>query len=112
MLVALFVTSACNRSIQSQPIVVDSDATVRGKVLEVDPTPMYVDGDGIVRIETGVGDVIHVMVAARMNLCEAKGLELFGEIEPGDVIEAHGWAFEADRVAPCRSETHYLRIIE
>lgn len=93
---------------EAPPAEVTGDGVVRGEVVSVDGDPMMVDGDGIVTLRTDDGATVSVFVAARVNLCPAEGLALFGELAPGDRVEAYGQQLEGG-VRPCDSETHYLR---
>jgi len=104
--------AGCSGSSAPPLFDVGSAATVSGTVVTINVEAMAVDGDGVITLETGDGSTARIFVAARMMLCEAEGLDLIGELAPGDHIEVSGDAVGGTNVRPCESETHYIRRVE
>ena len=100
---ALLAVSAC-----SSPPEASGDGALLGTVQSVDLTPMTYDGDAVITMETDAGETVLVNVPARMNLCEATGLALVGELLPGDRIEVMGERREDGSVTPCAQPEHRL----
>ena len=88
-----------------------ADRRVEGVIVSVDLRPMMVDGPARIQIETEAGETEVVLVPARMMSCQASGLDVLDRLRPGQVIAVLG-AELGGGITPCRSENHYLRIIE
>lgn len=121
LFVLALLVAACSPSVslpgEAGPVVeagsetLTPDGSVQGEIVSIDPDPLMVDGDAIIMVRTDDGETVRVLIAARVNLCRATGLEIFGDLAPGDRIEVHGEALE-DGVRPCESEEHYLRRLD
>ncbi|MDX1440506.1 MAG: hypothetical protein R3284_11445 [Rubricoccaceae bacterium] len=98
--------------IETPAAAVGSDVTVRGEVLNIDADPMAYDGDAIISVRDKEDRTIEILIAARMNLCLAKDLNLFGDLDEGDYIEVRGELVGDGEIRPCESESHYLRQVE
>ena len=83
------------------------DRVVLGEVVSVDLAPMAYDGDAVIRVRAGA-ETVRVLVAARMNLCAATGLDLVGALQPGDAVEVVGAVMDDAAVRPCESEGHRI----
>ena len=100
-LLVLAAASACSAPPEASGAVI-------GTVQRVDLEPMAYDGDAVIVLRTDSGETVEVRVAARMNLCEAEGLAVVGELRPGDRVEVVGERGEDGAVRPCMSAQHRL----
>ena len=82
--------------------------TVEGVVTSVDLEPMTYDGDAVIELATDEGPV-SVRIPARMNLCEATGLALVGEVAHGDVLVVRGKVWDRRVLTPCTEASHFLK---
>lgn len=101
-LLLVLLVSACSSPPEA------SGGGVIGTVTSVDLAPMAYDGDAVIVMETGGGEVVTVRVAARMNLCDASGLALVGELVPGDRIEVTGSMDPDGSIRPCTDPSHFI----
>ncbi|NNF56778.1 MAG: hypothetical protein HKN04_00915 [Rhodothermaceae bacterium] len=108
-LAVLILAAGCGSSSPALVLEVGSTTTLRGTVVSVNLERMAVDGDGVITIETEDGATARVFVAARMNLCAAEGLDLVGDLVPGDRVEAQGLVVGGTNIRPCDGDDHYLR---
>jgi len=91
-----------------------SDGVVRGTVVSVDTEQAMVDGPYVINISQAGGATAVVLVpsmglptcVARANIADVYALTA------GQVVEARGSIGENNRVIPCESASHYLRVIE
>lgn len=87
---------------------VGDEVTLEGTVTALDPTPMYVDGDGLIILDTDDHGVLTVRVPARFGLCQASGLATFHVLGIGDRVRAVGVLTEPSVVRPCERPEHLL----
>lgn len=80
--------------------------TIQGEVLAVDREPWMVDGDGTLEVETREHGRVTVLVPARINLCQARGMDVATSVEPGDRLRVTGEAMGRLRMSACRSAEH------
>ena len=109
LFVLLLVAGCATTSAPDLVLETGSTATLSGTVVSVNLEPMAVDGDGVITIETESGATARVFVAARMNLCTAEGLDLVGDLAPGDRIEVQGRVMGGTNIRPCEGDDHFLR---
>jgi hypothetical protein len=88
------------------------DLRLEGRVIEVDPTPMFVDGDGEITIETEHYGRVLIRIPARERVCQARGLEVFSSVVRGDSIRVLGRATGARQITVCVEEAHFLDRME
>lgn len=101
------VLGACPGS-GEESLAPGEDVRLEGRVTEVDPTPMFVDGDGLIHVESDEhGDVL-VRIPARERLCEARGLDVFPSLDAGDRVRARGRVTAPGKLSVCADETHFL----
>lgn len=82
---------------------------VEGRVSRIDRAPIAFDGDGLLVLATRAHGEVTVRLAARRNLCQAQGLDLFHTATVGMRIEAAGTATGSADLSVCRESTHYLK---
>lgn len=87
---------------------VGETVTVEGTVTALDASPMFVDRDGLVIVETADRGVLTVRVPAREALCAARGLSVIHVLQRGDRVRAVGTLVEAGVVRACEGESHLL----
>jgi hypothetical protein len=87
------------------------DRRIEGRVIAVDVTPMFVDGDGEITLQTVHHGRILIRIPAREQLCHAKGLAALSSLVPGDSIRLMGRITRPDEVTVCVEETHFLEKI-
>lgn len=104
---ALLVSSCTSRP---EPYEASGGGIV-GTISSVDLSPMAYDGDAVIQMETDTGELLRVLIAARMNLCAATGLDLVGQLEEGDRITVSGDR-EGDAIRPCTDSSHRLARLE
>ena len=75
--------------------------TLEGTITALDPTPMYVDGDGLIVLDTEDHGIVTVRIPARFGLCQARGLATFHVLAVGDRVRAVGLLTEPAVVRPC-----------
>lgn len=114
LLALLVVLAACSSRTEPPPAPssatdapVEPSARLAGTVLSVDLSPMAADGDALIEVETAPRQRATVRVPARMNLCEAEGLGLVSDLEPGDRVRVVGDAVEGG-IRPCTGPDHLL----
>lgn len=89
-------------------LTVGETVTVEGTVTALDASPMFVDRDGLVIIETADRGVLTVRVPAREALCAARGLSVIHVLQRGDHVRAVGTLVESGVVRACEGESHML----
>lgn len=97
-----------NRETSGEPLTVGEDARLEGQVMEVDATPMVVDGDGEITLRTERHGRVLVRIPAGERLCRAQGLGVFMSIAAGDSVRAVGRVTRPGEVTVCASESHLL----
>jgi hypothetical protein len=87
---------------------------VRGTVVLVDTSQVPVDGPALVRVRAHNGNEFVVAVPSMgINLCPAQpNIADVSVIRTGSTIEVRGEASSENRIVPCESPDHYLRIAE
>ena len=93
-------------------MTVGDDIQLEGRVVEVDATPMFVDGDGEIILGTEDHGQVLVRVPARERPCRAQGLGVFPSIAPSDSIRVIGRATGPGELTVCVEETHVLEKLE
>lgn len=93
-------------------LVEGTDVRVEGRVTDVDPTPMAVDGDGLIFVDSELHGAIVVRVPAGERICEAQGLGVFLLLEAGERIRAVGRVNGSGDVTVCASADHSLAKLE
>jgi hypothetical protein len=73
---------------------------------------MFVDGDGLLTVESPVYGVVTIRIAARETTCPARGLEVFHTLSVDDRVRIVGTVTEARVVRPCIEPTHLLERLE
>lgn len=91
---------------------VGETVTVEGTVTALDVSPMFVDRDGLVIVETPARGVITIRVPAREALCAARGLSVIHVLQRGDRIRAAGTLVEPGVVRACEDESHLLERLD
>ena len=111
LLLLLLVLAGCKSTVPVEvSAVVPSNGIVRGTVQSVDMSPMAYDGNGLVAIETDSGAELVVDIPARMGLCQAEGLDVGSDLQPGDRIEVRG-DIQDGHMQLCTNPEHYLRLL-
>jgi hypothetical protein len=87
---------------------VGGEVSVEGRVTAIDATPMFVDGDGLLVVETHRHGALTIRVPARERSCLARGLATFHTLRLGDEIRAAGIVAEGGAVRICTDESHHL----
>ncbi|MEX2466251.1 MAG: hypothetical protein WD995_05040 [Gemmatimonadota bacterium] len=87
---------------------IGEDLALEGSVTAIDATAMFVDGDGLLIVDSPEYGVITLRIPARESQCPARGLATFHVLEVGDVIRAVGTVSAESVVTVCRSESHLL----
>lgn len=94
---------------------IGTDVLVRGEVVSVDLSSMYVDGDGIVVVNTEDGIKRKVSVPAGETPCPADIDDFYthwNDLKAGDRVEALGEKISRNAVRPCVSEVHYFKVVQ
>lgn len=89
-----------------------SNASVSGKILDVNLEQVAFDGPIVITLETNEGDFANIEVPSMgINLCAAKDniADPFA-LKVGNMIEVSGRQNELGAIIPCESENHYLRV--
>lgn len=81
-------------------------ATIDGVVMSYDRDPWMVDGDGIMVVDSSAHGRVTVLVPARINLCQARGMDVATSAEPGDRLRVTGEVVGHARISACRSTEH------
>ncbi|MEL6616720.1 MAG: hypothetical protein AAFQ43_13340, partial [Bacteroidota bacterium] len=66
------------------------------------------DGDAVIEMETDGGEAVTVRVPARMNLCDARGLDLVDDLVPGHRIRVVGERDPDGAIRPCVDASHEI----
>lgn len=83
---------------------------VKGKVEHIDVTPMFVDGDGIIKVKDEKGILLTIFIPARETTCSADTKD-FSNIILGDKVEVFG-KFDNNQTTLCESPQHYIRKVQ
>lgn len=95
-----------------EAMTMGEDRRLEGRVMEVDATPMFVDGDGEIRLGTQDHGRVLIRIPARERLCRAQGLGVFPSLVPGDSVRVMGRVTAPREVTVCVEETHLLERID
>lgn len=110
LLLSLLLGGCVSQAAPPEPtILADGDRTVEGRVTAVDLEPLAYDGDGRILVELDGGGTATVLVPARSNMCQARGIGSYGDARVDDRIEVRG-AVVRGGVLPCASAAHYFRV--
>lgn len=113
VIVAMVMLAACVApGGMVQPLAVDRQAVVEGRVVSVDASPMAYDGDALVMLESVSNGAITVHLPARTNLCRAQGLGLLGELRVGDRLHVEGLVTGPGDITVCQEPSHRLQRID
>lgn len=82
--------------------------TVEGTVTALNVTPMFVDRDGLVIVQTPDRGVITIRVPSSEARCVARGLSVIHVLQRGDRVRAVGTLVESGVVRACEDESHLL----
>lgn len=107
LLVLALLASACG--LRPDPAAQAGPDPLTGTIEAVDLSPMAYDGDAEISLRTDGGEIVEVRVPARMNLCEATGLDLLNVLDVGMTLEVVGER-ENGVVRPCQSAEHRLSL--
>lgn len=107
LVIALLAACASPEPVEPPGPVPGTTVSLSGEVTSVDLEPMTYDGDAIIVLATDDGPTT-VRIPARMNLCQATGIDRVGSLQPGDVIEVRGESADDGSVTPCASSEHRL----
>lgn len=105
VLVALLGVAGCA---SGGSFTVGETVTVEGTVTALDPSPMFVDRDGLVILNSPTRGVVTIRVPARDALCAARGLSVIHVLQRGDRVRAAGTLVAVGVVRPCEDESHLL----
>lgn len=95
-----------------ESLVPGEDVSLNGRVTAIDVTPMFVDGDGLLTIESSAFGVVTIRIAARETLCPARGLDVFQTLSVDDRVSVVGTVTESRVVRPCTKASHLLERLE
>lgn len=95
-----------------EPLALGEDVRLEGSVMEVDATPMFVDGDGEITVRSERYGLVLVRIPARERLCRAAGLEVFHSLARGDSVRVSGRVTRSTEITVCTEETHSLEKVE
>lgn len=93
-------------------LVEGEDVRLEGRVTEIDRTPMFVDGDARIDLESEAHGAVDVRVPARERRCPAQGLDVLSALGPGDRLRASGRVTGSREVTVCEEATHFLEELD
>jgi hypothetical protein len=82
-------------------------ATAEGRITAIDRDPWAYDGNATMQVQTTTGPA-RVEIPARMNLCNAPGLDWFASLTVGERIRATGEVGADGAITVCRGAGHAL----
>ncbi|GAB3730280.1 hypothetical protein GCM10028862_09440 [Luteimonas pelagia] len=82
-------------------------ATAEGRITSIDRDPWAYDGNAVMAVQT-TGGTARVEIPARLNLCDAPGLDAFGTLVVGERIRATGEVGADGAITVCRGTGHAL----
>lgn len=91
-----------------EPLIPGEDVALQGRVLDVDATPMFVDGDGEITVRSEGHGTVVIRIPARERVCRAEGLDVFSSLVEGDSIRISGRVTGEREVTVCVEDTHFL----
>lgn len=89
-------------------LTVGEDRRLEGWVIAVDATPMFVDGDGKITLQTEHHGRVLIRIPARERVCQAQGLGVFSSVASGDSVRLMGRVTRPKEVTVCVEEDHFL----
>ena len=107
----LLTLAACASAPAGDAFAPGQQATVEGRVVNVDTTPWAYDDNAIVMLSTATGHRVRVQLPARWNLCKAAPPDNVQALKPGDRVQAIGTATAADELVVCEQPQHLLRTL-
>jgi len=110
-LIAAFALSACTTTPAGTPLSEGEEATIEGTVVSVDTGPWAYDGNAVVTVSTGAGNV-SVQLPARWNLCKAQPLDDVQALKPSDRVQAVGTVTAPGQIVVCAQPQHRLSKME
>ncbi len=105
------VVTACLGSGEApgeEALPVGEDVELEGVVLEIDRTPMFVDGDGELRLRVDQHGVVLVRIPARERVCEARGRATFDSLEVDEGVRVRGRVTAPGELTVCADRSHLL----
>jgi hypothetical protein len=87
---------------------VGQQLTVEGVVLALDREPWMVDGDATVLIDSVAHGRLTLLVPARINLCQAGGMDVATSVEPGERLRVTGKVVGRAQLSACSSAQHLV----
>ena len=106
LLAVSLLVGACSQTPPAPPTA-PGDATIEGVVVSLNTLPMTYDGSAILTLRTDAGERT-VQIPARMNMCDAVGLDVALAAEPGQRLRVTGALQGSGAVVPCRSSAHVI----
>jgi hypothetical protein len=94
------------------PGTMGESVLVEGRVREIDRTPMFVDGDGLIFVQSEKYGEIVILVPARERTCQASGLNRFASVQAADRIRVRGSVTGSRELTVCVEETHFLELLD
>ncbi len=91
---------------------VGETVVVEGTVTALNVTPMFVDRDGLVIVQTPDRGVITIRVPSREARCVARGLSVIHVLQRGDRVRAAGTLVEPAVIRACEDESHLLERLD
>lgn len=107
------VVTACLGSGEApgeEALPVGEDVQLEGVVLGIDRTPMFVDGDGELRLRVDEHGVVLVRIPARERVCEARGRAAFDSLEVEQSVRLRGRVTAPGELTVCADPSHFLEI--
>jgi hypothetical protein len=91
---------------------VGETVAVEGTVTALDASPMFVDRDGLVIVNSPTRGVVTIRVPTRAAGCVARGLSVIHVLQRGDRVRAVGTLVEAGVLRACEDESHLLERLD
>lgn len=108
---ALIALAGCATTPADSVLSVGQEATIEGSVVSVDTDPWAYDGNAVVTVSTGAGNV-SVQLPARWNLCKAQPLGDVQALKPRDRVQAIGTVTASGEMVVCGQPEHRLSKLE
>ena len=93
---------------QNRPVAPVRAKVITGKVVDIDLSAMFVDGDGILLITSDEGSDVTILIPSGESQPQAAGLDLFPKLKKGDAVEIAGQSVGKDKLRVYLS-SHYLK---
>ncbi len=105
----LLALCACTTgAAKKDALVIGQQATLEGKVKQVDTAPWAYDGNAVVTMVTAAGTVA-VQLPARWNLCKAPAPDNVQALKPGDQVQVVGTVTAPGEVVVCAEPQHHIK---